>query len=106
MRRNASGAMGAFCRCPGPSQVGVSGHFLFLGAAPLFASTKLQVIEALRVGASPDPQTGAPGDGDASVILRMLKVHTFPCRAPRASRRVPTCPRCFAELILAQASAQ
>lgn len=79
------------------------GHLLYRGSAPIFATTKLQDIERLRLASQPDRWSGYPGDGNASMILRRLKVYQFPHRVAAPSMQVPCCPHCFAQLVLAQA---
>ena len=49
------------------NQPGSTGHDIYHGTAPVFITTKAQDIEALR----------AAGDGDASMLLRRLRVFTF-----------------------------
>jgi hypothetical protein len=46
------------------------------GAAPLFVTTQKQDIDRLKAAAQPG-QDGSPGDGDASMLLRRLKVYEF-----------------------------
>ena len=55
---------------------GVSGHFVYRGTAPIVVTTKQQDIDELT--------KAAPRDGEASMLLRRLRV----------------CPRCFADLLM------
>ena len=83
------------------NQAAFTGHLLYRGSAPIFATTKLQDIDRLRTASEPNPSTGVPGDGNASMILRRLKVFAFPLRVPPPPTHVPCCPRCCAQLLLA-----
>ena len=85
------------------NQAGFAGHLLYRGSAPIFASTKLQDMERLRSASQADPDSGYPGDGNASMILRRLKIYRFLRRVPAPARQVPCCARCFAQLLLTQA---
>ena len=86
------------------NQTGVSGHILYQGTAPVFATAKLaDMEEALYAAAQPDPQTGRPGNADASMIWRRLKVFAFNTKMRKPTgAKIPYCPRCFAELVLRQ----
>ena len=84
------------------NQPGVSGHYLYQGTAPIFATTKAQGIAALHSAAAIDPLTGCPKDGDASMIIRRLKVYTFRVRVAKPPIALPACGHCFATLILEQ----
>ena len=86
------------------NQPGMTGHFLYQGTAPIFVTTKTQDIEELRARAAVDGHTGQPRDGDASMLLRRLKVYHFTCRVPKPGRRLPYCGRCFAQLVCSQAT--
>ena len=87
------------------NQPGVQGHLMYQGDAPIFVTTKLKDIEALRVNAADDPATGSPYDAEASMILRRLHVYEFTCRIPKPARTLPYCGHCFAKLVLVQAGA-
>ena len=81
---------------------GQVGHLLYTGTAPVFATTKLQNVEALRrVAELIDPETGLPANGDVNMVLRRLKIYKYTRRMPKPPRFV-TCAHCFAELILQQ----
>ena len=56
------------------NQTGVSGHVTYRGSAPIFATTKLDDMERLERLSVVDPLTGAPGDINASMCWRRLKV--------------------------------
>ena len=71
------------------NQPGSSGHDVYHGAAPIFITTKAQDIDALNEA----------GDGDASMILRRLKVFHFRARVTPPAGHVPECACCFARLI-------
>ncbi len=74
------------------NQPGCSGHDIYRGTAPIFITTKMQDIEALE----------RVGDGDASMILRRLKVFHFRERVASNVGCIPECAHCFARLIGAQ----
>ena len=85
------------------NQTGVSGHILYEGTAPIFATTKLADLEALYAAAQLDPRTGRPGNADASMIWRRLKVFAFNTKMRKPTGgKIPYCPRCFSELVLRQ----
>jgi len=67
-------------------------------------TTKLGDVEALTKQAQVDLATGMPGNGDAAMILRRLKVYVFTTRVPKPACRFEYCGRCFAQLVLQQAS--
>ena len=79
---------------------GVTGHGMYKGTAPVFITTKDQDLKRLEKAAADDPETGLPGSGDASMLLRRLKVYRFTTRVPKPERRLPYCGRCFAQLIV------
>ena len=81
---------------------GASGHLLYRGSAPIFATTKADDVAKLRRAAADDPQVGAPHDANASMVLRRLKVYSFTVRLAKPPRALPYCGRCFSELVLAQ----
>ena len=86
----------------GPQNVnGQSDHVKYTGTAPIFITTKLSDIDLLAARGYVDPVTGAPGNSDASMILRRLKVHAFRQRVQKPNQRVEYCPSCFARLVLA-----
>ena len=76
------------------NQPGSTGHDIYHGTAPVFITTKAQDIEALR----------AAGDGDASMLLRRLRVFTFTRRVAPPEVRVLNCAHCFARLISGRAA--
>ena len=60
------------------------GHLLYTGTAPIFATTKVQDVDALRRAAEYiDPVTGLPANGDASMVLRRLKIYKYTGRMPK-----------------------
>jgi len=71
---------------------GVSGHFVYRGTAPIVVTTKQQDIDELT--------KAAPRDGEASMLLRRLRVYTFSTRIAKPAKPVPVCPRCFADLLM------
>ena len=82
------------------NQAGVQGHLLYQGDAPIFVTTKLKDIIALRQAAADDPNTGCPRDAEASMILRRLKVYEFNARIAKPSATLKYCGHCFASLVL------
>ena len=82
---------------------GQTGHTKYNGTSPIFATTKLGDVEALTKQAQVDLATGMPGNGDAAMILRRLKVYAFTTRVPKPACRFEYCGRCFAQLVLQQA---
>ena len=82
---------------------GTTGHLLYQGDAPIFATTKLDDIERLEKLAADDPVTGKPCDVNASMCFRRLKVYAFRVRIAKPPVYVRYCRRCFADLVLGQA---
>ena len=82
---------------------GQTGHTKYSGSSPIFATTKLGDIEALSRQAQVDLATGMPGNGDAAMIHRRLKVYAFTKRLPKPVCTFEYCGRCFAQLVLQQA---
>jgi len=68
---------------------GSMAHDVYHGAAPVFITTKLEDMDALE----------ADGGGEASMVLRRLKVFRFTQRITAPTNRVPECAHCFAHLI-------
>ena len=85
------------------NQAHAIGHSLCRGSAPIFITTKLQDLNRLRGLAAPARAAGQPADGDASMVLRRLQVYTFNTRVPAPAKELPTCARCFAQCVSAQA---
>ena len=87
------------------NQAGVTGHALYRGSAPLFATTKLSDIQALAAAAADDPTTGRPKDAEASMLLRRLKIYSFTRRLPSVHNepKIAFCGHCFSTLVLTQA---
>ena len=78
---------------------------LYMEKAPIFVTTKLADIEQLREAAMPRPGTNLPGNADASMICRRLKIHPFTTVTQQPAHRVEPCGRCFAQLVLQQSGA-
>lgn len=86
------------------NQNGTVGHVTYRGSAPIFATTKADDIQRLAHLASTNPATGQPHDINASMCLRRLKVYYYNVRVDKpAGKRIEYCPKCFAQVILAQA---
>lgn len=85
------------------NQNGVTGHVVYQGTAPIFATTKLADMERFEALSEIDPGTGLAKDADAAMLHRRLKVYKFHTRIPKAAGKIKYCPRCFAQLILSQA---
>ena len=73
---------------------GQSGHDLYRGTAPIFVTGPATALACLTQGAAAQPQ------GQASMLLRRLKIHHFavPVQKPPLPSLVP-CPKCFAWLV-------
>ena len=78
----------------------VPAHVTYRGTAPAFATTKPGDIERLEKLAAVDPATGGPGDLNASMCLRRLKVYTFGKRVDKPKGKITFCEKCNAEPIL------
>ena len=50
--------------------------------------------------AMPCPQTGAPTDANAAMVLRRLKIYWFTVPLPKPAGQIPYCSRCFSDLLL------
>ncbi|CAK0841393.1 unnamed protein product [Prorocentrum cordatum] len=87
------------------NEKGCSGHFLHKGSAPVFITTTLADLDALEAAAQPNPATGKPFDTEASMLMRRLKIFRFNVRQPKPAATLPHCPRCFARLVIGQATA-
>ena len=79
---------------------GAVGHHLYKGTAPVFVTAKFQDMDRLRQAAAVDPEIGLPANGDASMIVRRLKVHRYTQVVPKPTQQLPYCGRCFAKLIM------
>ena len=88
--------------CRPQNQPGVQGHLLYAEKAPIFATTKLENIEALEKAAMPLQGTDRPLNADASMIRRRLRVYPFFVKARKPDEKIPYCGRCFSELVLNQ----
>ena len=90
------------------NRTGMSGHIVYRGTAPIFVTTSLDDLQALREAA--EPRRGAPGSANASMLLRRLKVYEYtvsrgPGGRPRAgARKVQFCARCFSRFVLMHAA--
>ena len=87
------------------NQTGLTGHVVYRGSAPIFATTKLDDMERLEWLSTINPVTSVPYDTNASMCFRRLKVYKFRFRIPKPGRQIPYCPACFAKLVLSQAGA-
>ena len=81
----------------------MAGHVSYRGSAPIFVTTKRDDVERLERLASTDPVTGKPYDTNASMCHRRLKVYNYSVRIEKPEVKIPYCPACFAQLVLAQA---
>ena len=79
------------------------GNFMYKGSAPIFVTTKLNDLAWSESQASINERTNAPWDADASMLLRRLKVYKYMEKVPKPPARFKYCPRCFVDLLLAQA---
>jgi hypothetical protein len=84
------------------NQNGVTGHVVYKGTAPIFATTKLADMARLEKLSVVDPTTGLPQDAGASMIHRRLKVYKFNTRIAKPASKMIYCPACFAQLLLRQ----
>ena len=71
----------------GPGSVS---HVKYEGSAPVFITTSIGELTALREA----------GDGDASMLLRRLLVFAFPHRVEKPRASIPPCASCFARFVL------
>ena len=92
MRRPAKDTKGWTENNPGTSTL--------QGTAPIFITTKLGDLQKLAWWAADDPHTGGPRSGDASMIMRRLKVYQYHHRIPKPPPHLPFCGRCFAHMII------
>ena len=83
---------------------GQVGHVKYRGTSPIFVTTKLSDIEQLAKWAALDPTTGKPGDSEASMIYRRLKVYPFCTKIQPPPPGLPYCGKCFAQLVMQQGS--
>ena len=60
---------------------------------------KLADLKRLEDLAADNPRTGLPWSGDASMIMRRLKVYQYTCRIPKP-QGLKYCAHCFAKLLL------
>jgi hypothetical protein len=79
------------------------GNFMYKGSAPIFITTKAEDMAWLESHASINPCTNAPWDADASMLLRRLKVYKYTKKVAKPPARLKYCPRCFVDLVMAQA---
>ena len=84
------------------NQRGVTGHIVYKGTAPIFATTRLDHLEWLEKLAEVNPNTGEPASAEASMLWRRLKVYPFRQRMPKPATHIKYCGCCFARLILEQ----
>lgn len=68
---------------------GQMGQDVYRGGAPIFITTQKVDVDKLA----------ASRDGDASMLFRRLKVHTFATRVVGPPVGVPECAHCFAKLV-------
>ena len=85
---------------------GFIGNCTYKGSAPIFVTTKLSDLQALEAAAAINPETSAPFDADASMLLRRLKTYRFKQRVAKPTGTLKFCGHCFAELVCAQARAR
>ena len=94
---------GSVLHVPRPqNQNGLAGHVSCRGSAPIFVTTKRDDVERLELLASTDPATGMPCDTNASMCHRRLQVYNYSVRIEKSEVKIPYCPVCFAQLVLAQ----
>ena len=82
------------------NQPGHNGHAQYRGTAPVFATTKADDMQRLMAAGSTNPQTGAPFDTDASMLMRRLKVYVFTVPLAKPLQQIPFCAHCFAMMVL------
>ena len=68
---------------------GQTGQHLYQADAPVFITTQKADVDLLA----------SSGDGDASMLLRRLKVYNFTVRVPGPPTVIPVCAHCFAKLV-------
>ena len=81
---------------------GVSGHLLYTGTAPIFATSKAVDLKLLEQNAQIDPATNEPRNAEASMMWRRLRVYHFNRRINKPASIAPFCGCCFAKLILSR----
>ena len=86
------------------NQLCVTGHASYEGAAPLFATTKADDMKRLKRLSALDLVTGDPYDTKASTCFRRLKVYEYHNRITKPTAKIPYCARCFAQLVVSQAT--
>ena len=86
------------------NQLGVTGHAPYERAAPLFATTKAADMKRLKRLSALDLVTGDPYDTKASMCFRRLKVYEYHNRITELTAKMPYCARCFAQLVVSQAT--
>ena len=84
-----------------PQNKDYSGHLLYTGSAPIFATCKEKELAPIMQKAQEATQLGQPSEW--TMLLRRLKIFRFsvPLQDPRC--KIPECPACFANLIMANA---
>ena len=65
-------------------------------------TTKLSDLTWLESQASINPYTNAPWHADASMLYRRLEIYKY-TKVPKPPARLKYCPRCFVNLLMAQA---
>ena len=83
---------------------GQVGHGKYRGTSPIFVTTKLSDIQELAQWAAVDPKTGRPGDSEASMIYRRLKVYPFSTKIQPPPPGLFYCGKRFAQLVMQQGS--
>ena len=74
-----------------------SGHVLYRGSAPIFATTPLKHIEDMERAVR---HVEADGTGSEwSMLLRRLKIYRYSVRIPKPSKHIAQCHSCLAPLL-------
>ena len=80
-----------------PQNKEYSGHLLYKGSAPVFATCKERDLGPLINKAQLALQRGKPSEH--TMLLRRLRIYRFGVKFPATARHIQECPCCFARLL-------
>lgn len=84
-----------------PQNKDYSGHLLYKGSAPIFATCKEKELAPIIQKAHEAMQLGQPSEW--SMLLRRLKIFSFSVPFQIGPCKIPECPACFADLVISNA---